>query len=719
MQFINIKGIGEETTSHSASCLASPECSDELLSEARRYDLLGINVSAITYADVVQIVIEAARRHRPTIVDFAPVSVIVEAVRNPTFRSRLNSFDLVCPDGQPVRWSLNRLHNTNLPDAVCGTTTTIRLCEKAAQEKIGIYLYGSTPETLLKLEAKLLSRFPDLHIVGAESPPFSALSLEEQNAAACRINESGAGLVFVGLGSPKQENFVWTMKPRIRAVQLCVGAAFDFISGTKKRAPEWMQRAGLEWLHRVYKEPVRLGKRYLLGNARFLALLVPRLLRLPVRGLVQGRTGPKNVDLVVKKGLCIGCGVCAYSDAIGRTVYSERHGQSIPVLTPTTKYDRLAFDVCPGKGYNIIEDSKNLYGAESYDLELGYCHSHYAAHSNDEDILRNASSGGVMSQIATFLLERRMVDRVLTAQFVYDSEPRTRCILAQSKADILRSQGSKYCPVDLSETIRDIKANDYRVAIIGTPCQIAGIRNIQRHDPAFSQKIVITIGNFCGGIKSYHNIELLARRQGIPPDQISFFRFRGNGQPGSMLVEARSGRKSEMPYPYYVGLNGLPKHLRCHLCVDATAELADIACGDAWLPRFLDDPHHSWSIIMTRCEAADALIADMIEEGCLTVADITPAEIKASQRENLYSKKVRQRSRHYLYDKLGFSLPAFDGGYWDSPLELWREMKVFSKHKAKLLLENVHLFTIVRQLALRRRKAQRNTVSAPSCGRTR
>src|SRR5207253_2222534 len=119
--------------------------------------------------------------------------------------------------------------------------------------------------------------------------------------------------------------------------------------------------------------------------------------------------------------------------------------------------------------------------------------------------------------------------------FSYDTALRTVCILAGSRAEILQSQGSKYCPVDLSVAITEIKNNDHRVAIIGTPCQIAGIRNIQKIDPVFSKKIFLTIANFCGGFKSYDNINIIAKRKGINPNKIGFFRFRGNGQPGSML----------------------------------------------------------------------------------------------------------------------------------------------------------------------------------------
>jgi N-acetylglucosaminyldiphosphoundecaprenol N-acetyl-beta-D-mannosaminyltransferase len=247
---------------------------DQPIGLPRKYEIFQVMVSATTYAEVIDILIQSAKRRRPTTVDFAPVSVIVEAAQDPIFRSRLNSFDLVCPDGQPVRWCLNHFHKVDLRETVCGTTATLRLCESAVRNNVSVYLYGSTPETLGKLHANLLSRFPCLRIVGAESPPFSYLGRDEQNAVADRINNSGAGLVFVGIGSPKQENYVWEQKSRIRAVQLCVGAAFDYIAGTKTRAPLWMQRVGLEWVHRLCSEPARLGKRYLLGNSRFIILLL-------------------------------------------------------------------------------------------------------------------------------------------------------------------------------------------------------------------------------------------------------------------------------------------------------------------------------------------------------------------------------------------------------------------------------------------------------------
>ena len=238
-----------------------------------KYNLFGVGVSGTTYADVVKAVIGAAHQHKSAVVSFFSVHALVTASRDVTLLEEVNEFDLVAPDGQPVRWALDLLYGTNLPSNIRGSDAMWRICEQAENEKVSVYLYGSTPTVLDKLVRRLETSFPNLQIAGAESPPFRALTQEEDQAVVERINTSGAGLVFIGLGCPKQDFFAAAHRDRIEAVQLCVGAAFDFHAGTKKTAPMWMQRAGLEWVHRLSHEPGRLWKRYLVTNSQFLQSL--------------------------------------------------------------------------------------------------------------------------------------------------------------------------------------------------------------------------------------------------------------------------------------------------------------------------------------------------------------------------------------------------------------------------------------------------------------
>ena len=244
-----------------------------------KYDVLGTEVTASTYDELVPLLIDAATRRQSALATFLPVHGIVTAATDAKYRYRVNAFDVVGPDGQPVRWALRQLHGVALSDRVYGPELMIRLCAAAADHGVSIYLYGSTPDVLEALSAKLAERCPELHIAGMESPPFRPLTTAETADAVGRINASGAGLVFIGLGCPRQDAFAYENRHAIKAVQLCVGAAFDFHAGTKRMAPAWMQNHGLEWLFRLTQEPGRLWRRYLVTNTLFCGLMARRLLR--------------------------------------------------------------------------------------------------------------------------------------------------------------------------------------------------------------------------------------------------------------------------------------------------------------------------------------------------------------------------------------------------------------------------------------------------------
>ncbi len=244
-----------------------------------KHDLFGVAISAVTYAEVVAAVINAARRRQPAVAGFFAVHAVITSSRDPVLREKVNGFDMIAPDGQPVRWALNLLYGTRLPTNIRGSEAMWRICERAANEGIPVYLYGGSPAVLKKLVAQLEKSFPKLQIAGAESPPFRPLTQEEDQAVVERINASGAGLVFIGLGCPKQDVFAAEHRGRIQAVQLCVGAAFDFHAGVKKTAPLWMQRTGLEWFHRLCHEPQRLWRRYLVTNCLFLRSLAAAWLK--------------------------------------------------------------------------------------------------------------------------------------------------------------------------------------------------------------------------------------------------------------------------------------------------------------------------------------------------------------------------------------------------------------------------------------------------------
>jgi exopolysaccharide biosynthesis WecB/TagA/CpsF family protein len=244
----------------------------------QKYDVFGVGISATTYDAAQEAVLAAARERRSATVTHISSHGLCMAARDPHFREVINSFDLAAPDGQPVRWTLKWFHKRRLPDRCYGPELMIRLCRAAAKEGVSIYLYGSSEEVLDLLCKNLRRQCPGLIIAGAESPPFRALSEEESDEAAARINDSGAGLVFIGLGCPRQDVFAAGSKHKVRGVQLAVGAAFDFHAGHKKMAPRWMQKRGLEWFFRLTQEPTRLWRRYLMIHTTFAFLLTRRLI---------------------------------------------------------------------------------------------------------------------------------------------------------------------------------------------------------------------------------------------------------------------------------------------------------------------------------------------------------------------------------------------------------------------------------------------------------
>jgi exopolysaccharide biosynthesis WecB/TagA/CpsF family protein len=239
-----------------------------------KHDIFGVGVSATTYDEITAKVIAAARRGQGGLLTFAAVHCVMCGVQDRAHSRRLNAFDVVATDGQPVRWALNLLHGAGLHDRVYGPEQTRRVCKAAAEQGVPIYLYGSMPAVLTRLEQNLLKMFPNLKIAGMESPPFRPLTAAEDDAVVQRINASGAGILLIGLGAPKQERFAYDHRNKIKAVQLCVGAAFDFHAGMKKTAPAWMQKRGLEWLFRLGQEPGRLWKRYLTTNTQFALLFL-------------------------------------------------------------------------------------------------------------------------------------------------------------------------------------------------------------------------------------------------------------------------------------------------------------------------------------------------------------------------------------------------------------------------------------------------------------
>jgi N-acetylglucosaminyldiphosphoundecaprenol N-acetyl-beta-D-mannosaminyltransferase len=248
--------------------------------DSRKRNVLGIMMDAVDYQMALDFVFEAAGEKRGCAISALAVHGLMTGTIDREQKFRLNHFDLLLPDGQPVRWALNRLHDAQLCDRVYGPKLTSKICERAAAEGVPVFFYGSTLEVLQALRKNLKLNYPQLPIAGMEPSKFRCLTGQEKPELAARIRGSGAKITFVGLGCPRQEVFAFEFRDALKMPILAVGAAFPLLAGTVPQAPPWMQAAGMEWAFRLASEPRRLWRRYIYLNPAYLFLVTLQALGL-------------------------------------------------------------------------------------------------------------------------------------------------------------------------------------------------------------------------------------------------------------------------------------------------------------------------------------------------------------------------------------------------------------------------------------------------------
>lgn len=241
--------------------------------ERQTVSVLGAPIDVLSWSDAVSRLVAWGERRSSRYVCICNVHSVVTAQQDPTFGDIIRQADMATADGAPVAWAIrNQGHRTQR--RINGPDLMWRYLGEAERRGQVVFFYGSTENTLALLRTALHSHFPKLQVGGMISPPFRPLTNDEDQADVDAINASGAAVVFVSLGCPKQEKWMAAHRGRIHAVMVGVGAAFDYHAGTVSRAPRWMQRSGLEWLHRLASEPRRLWRRYLETNSVFVLAMV-------------------------------------------------------------------------------------------------------------------------------------------------------------------------------------------------------------------------------------------------------------------------------------------------------------------------------------------------------------------------------------------------------------------------------------------------------------
>lgn len=236
----------------------------------QKYKLFLPNYADVDYNLASDIIIDKGIKRESFGVSALAVHGLMTSISDHKLGDKINLIDMIVPDGQPVRWALNSFYQLGMKERVYGPELTLRVLQKANENRLKVYLFGSTEATLSKLKDFISRKFPQVIISGIHIDRFREATDIEDTEDIEKINSSGANIVLVGRGCPRQEFWVANHKGKVNAAMMAVGAAFDFHAGTVKQAPSWMQRMGLEWFFRLIQEPKRLTKRYFITNSMFI-----------------------------------------------------------------------------------------------------------------------------------------------------------------------------------------------------------------------------------------------------------------------------------------------------------------------------------------------------------------------------------------------------------------------------------------------------------------
>ena len=236
------------------------------------YQVISLEISSLSYRETAEAIIELGAKRKPSYCCFANAHMTIEAYDSLSFAGQVNAANFVCADGMPLVKAVKLLYNQRI-ERVAGMDMMPTIMKTAEEKHLSVYFFGTTDEVLEQIKTEVTIQFPNLKIAGKFSPPFRELTKEEKQEQIQSINNSGANIVMVALGCPKQEKWMAENSPRINAVCLGVGGAFPVFAKIQNRAPKWIRDFSLEWAYRLSQDPKRLFKRYFYTNTKFLFLL--------------------------------------------------------------------------------------------------------------------------------------------------------------------------------------------------------------------------------------------------------------------------------------------------------------------------------------------------------------------------------------------------------------------------------------------------------------
>ena len=370
-----------------------------------------------------------------------------------------------------------------------------------------------------------------------------------------------------------------------------------------------------------------------------------------------------NVVNIFRSGLCTGCGTCVgvCPQSALRMCINEKIGVYQPKLAQEKCNScGICYRVCPGYSSNVAKLNAVLFEKKSQDSSIGYYEKCHIGKSRDPQIMRDSSSGGLVTSLLIHALEEEIIDGALITKFNSKKPLEPEPFIARSKEEIISASYSKYCPVPLSSGLSQINKQDGKFAVVGLPCHIHGIRKAESINNNLKKKIVLHFGLFCSHAPSFLATNQLLWTIGIRKESILKIDYRGNGWPGGMTIMLKNGKKIFVPHnsPSYWGniFGNYFYPFRCTLCDDSTAEFSDLSFGDPW---HISPKNSKLSLLIVRNKIGDDLVRSATSMKKIELSLSNPKKIIQSQKGALSFKKDLIRERLFLAKLVGKKVPLY------------------------------------------------------------
>jgi len=372
-----------------------------------------------------------------------------------------------------------------------------------------------------------------------------------------------------------------------------------------------------------------------------------------------------NIEFVVDEGLCVGCGTCAGVCPVDALEMRVLNGLFLPVVD-WDKCTRCGLCVrcCPGYAVDFEDLNHLVFGKQPEDKLTGNFLSCHVGHSNDEEIRFNSASGGVVTQLLIYALEKGLIDGAIVTRMRQDKPLLPESFIAKTRDDIISASKSKYCPTSPGEVLKQVLKEEGRFAFVGLPCQIHGVRKAEMNIKGLKEKIVLHIGLFCSHTVNFEGTRFLLRKLSVSPELVTEIAYRGRGWPGYMFIKLKSGLSLTLAYvggwnAYWTIFSSFfYAPLRCLMCPDESSEFADISVGDAWLREFKNE-RAGESIVIARTNIGRKLMNLASSSSVLSLKPIKSSRIKEAQAEHLEFKKRDLKTRLAMMKTSRQKIPEF------------------------------------------------------------